>query len=172
MYFVVDVEADGPIPGDYSMVSLGAVAVDDALDKTFYAEFPPISDDWSPEALGVSGWTRAGHEAVQTDPKNEMQRFATWLHNTAKGQRAIFVSDNLAFDWQWVNWYFHHFIQHNPFGFSGRRIGDVWAGWKGNMRNGSEWKKFRKTKHTHNPVDDAKGNAEAILYMRDQGIKL
>jgi hypothetical protein len=24
---------------------------------------------------------------------------------------------------------------------------------------------LRKTKHTHNPVDDAKGNAEALLHM-------
>lgn len=32
---MVDVEADGPIPGDYSMISLGAVRVDDTLECTF-----------------------------------------------------------------------------------------------------------------------------------------
>jgi hypothetical protein len=26
-YIMVDIEADGPIPGDYSMISLGAVLV-------------------------------------------------------------------------------------------------------------------------------------------------
>jgi len=25
----------------------------------------------------------------------------------------------------------------------------------------------RRSKHTHNPVDDARGNAEALLHMRD-----
>jgi hypothetical protein len=30
------------------------------------------------------------------------------------------------------------------------------------------FKHLRKTKHTHNPVDDAKGNAEAVLYMRNE----
>ena len=27
---------------------------------------------------------------------------------------------------------------------------------------------LRKTRHTHHPVDDAKGNAEAMLVMRDE----
>jgi hypothetical protein len=27
------------------------------------------------------------------------------------------------------------------------------------------FKHLRVTKHTHNPVDDARGNAEALLYM-------
>lgn len=35
-YIMVDVESDGPIPGDYSMISFGAVVVDETLDKTFY----------------------------------------------------------------------------------------------------------------------------------------
>ena len=35
-YVMVDIEADGPIPGDYSMVCLGAVVVEPALERTFY----------------------------------------------------------------------------------------------------------------------------------------
>lgn len=31
---------------------------------------------------------------------------------------------------------------------------------------------LRKTKHTHNPVDDAIGNAEALLQMKDMGLKI
>lgn len=37
-YIMVDIESDGPIPGDYSMISLGAVLVDTTLDKTFYGQ--------------------------------------------------------------------------------------------------------------------------------------
>jgi hypothetical protein len=36
----------------------------------------------------------------------------------------------------------------------------------------ASWKQLRDTKHTHNPVDDAKGNAEAILKMKDMGLKI
>jgi hypothetical protein len=31
----------------------------------------------------------------------------------------------------------------------------------------ANFKRLRKTKHTHHPVDDAKGNSEALLHMRD-----
>jgi hypothetical protein len=37
-YVMVDVEADGPIPGDYSMLCFGAVIVEPALDRTFYGQ--------------------------------------------------------------------------------------------------------------------------------------
>ena len=30
---IVDVESDGPIPGDYSMISFGAVIVEEKLDR-------------------------------------------------------------------------------------------------------------------------------------------
>lgn len=57
-YVMVDVESDGPIPGDYSMISFGAVLANDALDKTFYGQLRPISDKYIPEALAVSNHTR------------------------------------------------------------------------------------------------------------------
>jgi len=57
-YIMVDVEADGPIPGDHSMVFFGAIVVEPALDRTFYGRLKPISDKWIPEALQVSGFTR------------------------------------------------------------------------------------------------------------------
>jgi hypothetical protein len=32
---------------------------------------------------------------------------------------------------------------------------------------------LRRTKHSHNPVDDAKGNAEALLTMKEKfGLKI
>ncbi|PPJ40817.1 exonuclease, partial [Pseudoxanthomonas sp. KAs_5_3] len=35
------------------------------------------------------------------------------------------------------------------------------------------FKHHRKTKHTHNPVDDAKGNAEALLSIKaEYGLKI
>ena len=57
-YVMVDVESDGPIPGDYSMIALGAVLVDPTLAKRFSGRLKPISERWIPEALGVSGYSR------------------------------------------------------------------------------------------------------------------
>jgi len=79
----------------------------------------------------------------------------------------IFVSDNPAYDWQWINYWFWHTLKRNPFGHSARRIGDFYAGLVGDFHAASKWKKLRITKHTHNPVDDATGNLEAFKRMLD-----
>jgi hypothetical protein len=167
-FIVVDVEADGPIPHKYSMVSFGAVIVDSSLSKTFYGQVKPISKEYIPEALAISGHTRLEHETFD-DPTLVMTDFKQWINENSNG-RPIFVSDNLAFDWQWINYYFHFFISGNPFGFSGRRIGDLYAG----MQHDTfvNWKYLRVTKHDHNPVNDAIGNAEALLKMKEMGLKI
>lgn len=72
---MVDVEADGPIPGDFSMISFGAVLVDDKLDTTFYGKLRPVSDTFIPEALAVSGYTR-NETLLFDDPKAVMEDFA------------------------------------------------------------------------------------------------
>ena len=169
-YIIVDVEADGPIPAQFSMVSFGAVVFDDRLDRTFYGKTRPISDRFVPEALAVSGFTREQHLGFD-DPKAVMESFAAWLAQESKG-RPVFVSDNVAFDWQFINYYFHRFLERNPFGFSGRRIGDLYAGLVKDASRATEWKKYRVTAHTHNPVDDARGNAEALKKFRELGLKI
>lgn len=165
---VVDVEADGPAPHLYSMVSFGAVIVEPSLSKTFYGETKPISEEWIPEALAVSGFSREKHETFR-DPEPVMIEFAEWLDKNSKG-RPVFISDNVAFDWQWINYYFHRYLGRNPFGFSGRRIGDLYCGMERDLF--TNWKHLRDTRHDHNPVNDAKGNAEALLKMKAMGLRM
>lgn len=166
---VVDVESDGPIPGDYSMISFGAVLVDEELNKTFYGKLKPISEKWIPEALAVSGFTR--DETLSfAEPKSVMESFQTWLNQHCQS-KPLFFSDNNGFDWQFINWYFHHFTGANPFGYSSTNISSLYKGMMSDMFK--NFKHLRKTKHTHNPVDDAMGNAEALLYMKhEMGLKI
>lgn len=168
-YFMVDVETDGPIPGDYSMVSFGAVLVTPGLDQAFYGQLRPISDRWVPEALAVSGHSREDALGFD-DPTAVMERFAAWIGEHSRG-RALFISDNNGFDWQFINWYFHHFLGHNPFGFSSTNLGSLYKGLqKDTFVN---FKHLRQTAHTHHPVDDARGNAEALLHMKQvMGLKI
>jgi DNA polymerase III epsilon subunit-like protein len=167
-YIVVDVEADGDIPHKYSMVCFGAVVVEPSLSKTFYGKTKPISELWKPDALAISGFSREEHEKFD-DPYEVMKAFNEWVRENTKG-KPIFISDNLAFDWQWINWYFHNYLGENPFGWSGRRIGDLYCGMVKDTY--AKWKWMRQTKHSHHPVDDAKGNAEALLQMQDKGLKI
>lgn len=89
---------------------------------------------------------------------------AGWVKRHTEG-RATFVSDNPAFDWQWVATEFARVGIENPFGFSARRIGDFSAGLQRNFRDANSWKRHRKTTHDHNPVNDARGNAEALWHL-------
>jgi DNA polymerase III alpha subunit (gram-positive type) len=168
VYVLVDVEADGPIPGDYSMICFGAVIVREGLEEAFYGRLKPISDKWIPDALAVSGFTREVTLGFD-DPKSVMDDFARWIKHNAKG-RALFVSDNNGFDWQFINWYFWRFTGGNPFGYSSTNLGSLYKGMVKDMSQ--NFKHLRKTAHTHHPVDDARGNAEALLEIKAMGLKI
>ena len=160
-YVMVDVETDGPIPADYSMLCLGAVVVDENLDKRFYGQLKPISEQWIPDALKISGFSRNQTQQFD-DPKEVMEKFSAWIEVSCTGA-PIFISDNNGFDWQFVNYYFHHFLGNNPFGFSSTNLGSLY---KGLVKDTSKnFKHLRNTAHTHDPLDDAVGNAEALLHM-------
>ncbi|MEI3800902.1 MULTISPECIES: 3'-5' exoribonuclease domain-containing protein [unclassified Chitinophaga] len=168
-FIMVDVETDGPIPGDYSMISFGAVLVNEQLNQSFYGQLKPISTKFIPEALAVSNHTREETLGFN-DPAQVMQDFKQWITSVSK-DRPIFISDNNGFDWMFICWYFHHFIGENPFGFSSQNLGSLYKGiTKDTFQT---FKHLRQTTHTHHPVDDAKGNAEALLTMkREMGLKI
>lgn len=168
---VIDVESDGQVPHLYSMVCFGAIVVEKGLNRTFYGQTAPISDNYDPEALAVSGFTREEHLQFP-DPRDTMVEFYEWLESVSGGKRMVMFSDNNGYDWSFINYYMHRFCGDNkPLGWSSRRIGDLYCGLK--KDSSARWKHLRKTKHTHHPVDDAKGNAEAILYMKHHmGLKI
>ena len=148
----VDCEATGPCPGKGELTEFGAV--DYASRQTFHGvlfESRPQADN--PALSEVIG------EAF--DPVTVFTDFEQWLLSVTSG-RCIFVSDNPAYDFQWINYGFHHAIGRNPFGHSGRRISDFYAGLVGDFSNSQAWKRLRITPHDHNPVNDAMGNVEAF----------
>ena len=139
----VDVEGKGPAPGlnNAEKFEWGAVAC--GSHETFHA-------------IGAT--------------KENFKLFDEWLRQwdspTVPYAKAVkFVSDNPAYDWQFINYYFPLHLGRNPFGHSARRIGDFYAGLVGDWYAASKWKALRITKHTHHPVDDAMGNVEAFERM-------
>lgn len=168
-YFVVDVESDGPLLGVNSMICFGAVKVDEELKTTFYGQVEPISDIYDEETLSISGFSRIQHESFN-NVTVVFKEFYKWILENSIGQ-PILISDNNQYDGSWINYYFLRFVGSNPFGYSSRRLGDLFCSIKGNVL--TKWKHLRITEHTHYQVDDAKRNAEIILYMRDKlGLKI
>lgn len=155
---VIDVEATGPHPVEYSLIQIGAYSVN---GEEFSVKMRPREGTkCDPKALKAIGVTE---EEIMTWPAPEwaMQRFMRFLTEPRRNLRPVW-SDNPAFDWQFINAYLHMYCGENPLGFSMRRIGDLYAGHMQDVGASTKWKKLRDTKHTHDALDDAKGNAEAL----------
>ena len=155
----VDVEATGNSPINGTMTEFGAV--DYNTRQTFHGviwESRPTDDN--PAVSVITGEQVAPLEAV-------MANFVRWLDSLGRG-RPIFVSDNPAYDFQWINAAFDAAGIENPFGHSARRISDFWAGLNRNWSNTQDWKRYRVTPHDHNPVHDALGNAEAFRHILEE----
>lgn len=151
------------------MICFGAVVVEQGLERSFYRQLKPISERFLQDALAVSGFSREETNEFP-DPAETMGDFAKW-RSDLKTDRLMFIADNNGFDWQFVNWYFHHFLGKNPFGFSSTNLGSLYKGLVNDTFK--NFKHLRKTRHTHHPVDDAKGNAEALLHMKHElGLKI
>lgn len=170
IYISVDIEASGPVPATYSMLSLGAAPVDDPK-QTFYVELKPTSDRIVPEAMKVVGRTMADFAERGREPKEAMLAFRDWLVLIAKAGKPVFVGFNASFDWAFVNFYFHYYLGENPFGFGGIDIKSYYMGMSGctwddtrSSRIASDLK--GPTPHTHNALDDAVEQAEMFRRMR------
>src|SRR4051812_26271760 len=116
IYFSGDVEADGPVPGPYSMLSFG-LAVAGVYDgfvlqpsepsgPTFYAELKPISQHYEPDALAVSGLDRAALLTEGRTPSDAMTEAATWVREQAGDRRPVLVGFPAVYDWMFLYWYF------------------------------------------------------------------
>lgn len=168
----VDVEASGPAPRQGDLLSFGCVVIEPSLSHQFYSGFMKpecgFYDEGAYKAIGV---TREQHENAPSSIENQMLQFEQWVTNLTQiwpGRRIVMVSDNPGFDFMWMTFECWDKLGYNPFGHSARRIGDVWSGLRGRYIETQGWKKLRKTKHTHNALDDALGNAEAWLAMWEQ----
>ncbi|HEY5721587.1 MAG TPA: 3'-5' exoribonuclease [Allosphingosinicella sp.] len=146
------------------MINFGAFVIEPSLERGYRSRvIEPYSDSFDPGAYAAIRLSREEHvESAEISLAEAMLDFAAWLGELTK-DRPVFWSDNPAFDWQWINHGFAVAGMRNPFGFSARRIGDLYAGLKRSVRNTQGWKKLRRTDHDHDPLNDAKGNAEALI---------
>jgi hypothetical protein len=157
-WIFVDVEARGRSPVSGIMTEFGAVH--EPSRKSFHGVLFEGEPDPNNPAVPVVG------KQVATD-KEVAELFAAWLKKVGGNERPVFVSDNVAWDWQWIAAMFDRADMDNPFGHSGRRISDFWAGLQNNWGDTQSWKRFRVTPHDHNPVHDAMGNVEAFQRIKE-----
>lgn len=174
-YFSVDIESSGPIPGKYSMLSLGACLVDDP-QESFYVELQPISEEFIPDAMRVSGFDLSRLRAGGRSPLAAMQDFRGWIERVAGEAKPVFVGFNGCYDWQFVNWYLDTYAGGNPFGFGGIDIKSYFMGLTGKPWNASSSSQLPPefqpdTPQTHNALDDARAQGSIFAKMRAASAK-
>jgi len=172
IFISVDVESSGPIPGEYSLLSIGACVVGSSKD-TFYKELVPTSSNFVPESLEVTGFTLKGLEKSGENPEIAMRQFADWVYLVSNGRTPVFVALNAPFDWSFINYYFYLFKCDNPFGFTALDIKALFMG-----LTGSNWKDTRSSKINeyfqisavgdHNALNDAKAQAELFKMVLEK----
>lgn len=179
LYISVDVEADGPIPGPYSMLSFGMAACGtsdgrdftplDPAESTFYAELKPISDEYVPEALAVSGLDRDLLAAEGREPAEAMNAATAWVTEVTAAANAspVLVAYPLGFDWMFLYWYWTRFADTgSPFGHSRHLdLKSLYAAKANAMVTRSTKRQMppellSDQPHTHNALDDAIEQAE------------
>ena len=171
IYVIVDIETDGPVPGLYSMLSIGAVASTDTEQVSeFYRKITPY-EEAKPDPDTMEWW-KAHPDVwaeVTTDaesPEVVMRDFLNWIKSL--GAKPIFVAQPIEFDFNFVCWYLHKFVQENPFSdytgiqrtldmasFSAGKFNLPLSRARGNQLPAS----FRDgmPEHSHKAIDDARG---------------
>jgi ribonuclease T len=168
----VDIESAGPIPEEYSMLSIGACVVgkEDEKENNFYVELQPISDKYETGALEVTGFSIDYLKDHGTPIKEAMINFSDWIIKVSDKKRPIFVGSPVVFDWSFVNYYFHKFIGSNPFGLSGLDLKSLWIGKTNSKWNATGIKAIKKVLglehlvHSHNALEDAK--EQALIFAK------
>jgi hypothetical protein len=122
IYISVDIEADGPCPGIYSMLSFGAAAfngIDEIPLDTFSANLSKLAmAQEHPDTMVFWAKNPEAYAATRRElqnPEDAMPAFVRWLK--AFGVRPVFVGYPAAFDSLFVFWYLHAFAKENPFGW-------------------------------------------------------
>lgn len=178
VFISVDVETAGPIPGEFSMLSIGACVVSDPQAE-FECTLKPINDNADPAALEVTGLSLEELRRTGREPDAAMRSFAEWVGRVAGPDAApVFVGFNAPFDWSFVNYYFHRFTGANPFGFTALDIKALWMGVSGcswtDTRSSQMARQLKPTtRGDHDALHDAQHQAELfrLALSRRQALK-
>ena len=126
VYFCIDCEASGPVPGLFNLISLGVVEVrrnpatgKHARGASRYWEIKTSYPGWEAEAEGIHKLSRAHLDQNGVEAKAMLEDLRKFTLGICKeNEKPLFVGHNAPFDWMFVNYYFHAFGVKNPYGYN------------------------------------------------------
>lgn len=164
IYVSTDIEADGPIPGEYSMLSFGSAAftAEGVLLSTYTANLELLSGAAVDE--NTKQFWKENREAYNVtriatrEPWDVMPEYVKWLKRLPG--RPIFVGYPAGFDFTFIYYYLMRFAGESPFGFACLDI-KTYAmavlGWRFTETAKRDMPRswFSGEPHTHVALDDA-----------------
>lgn len=194
-YISIDVEADGPVPGLSSMLSLGAAAfhldgkkptvpVDTfsanlvclhdliVAGQRVYPMAKPSEDTMAWWATQPEAWAACRKDPE--DPTIVMHRFVEWCRSL--GRNLIVIGYPVTYDFMWVYWYTMAFGgladgERCPFGFQGLDLKTLAAEkLRCDFRDATKRRMPRAwfhgaPKHNHEALTDAIGQGIMFVHM-------
>lgn len=172
VYISIDIEADGPIPSENSMLSLGAAAylADGTLLDKFQVNLEQL-EGAKPNPVTMNEFWEKNPEAWeaatsdQVDPETAMKAFVTWVvqqQGNSPRRTPVAVAYPAGFDWTFVYWYLLKFVGRSPFSFACLDVKTLAMavmnkhGYRSSSKRNMPKNWFPKDlPHTHVAVDDA-----------------
>lgn len=179
-FIAVDVESDGPIPGVYSMLSLGAVAMDEEGNvlSTFSENLETLRGARQDEAT-MKFWDEFpdAYAATRVNPKPPMLAMRDFVNWFRRFDNPVFVFYPAKFDATMIYWYMVAFVpEMNSF----RLWPDMYdmktmaamlmrtnVGGAYKSRWPKRWKRPSNI-HTHVALEDAVEQAEQFIKMYNE----
>ena len=174
-YVSIDIEADGPIPGPHSMLSLGAVAFDTEGNEigSWYANFDLLPDS-QPHPDTEKFWQQHSSQYAVTrvntrPPVEAMTDFSSWVKNLPG--LPVAVAAPAGFDFTWVYWYLMRFTGSSPFSFSCIDVKSVAMAllrvpYRQSVKRNWHRHWFSNLPHTHHALNDAREQGISWCRMR------
>lgn len=173
VYIVVDIEASGPSPVQYALLSIGACKVGPP-PQTFYVQLQPDKAAFTQEAMAVNRLSLEKLAVEGLPPAEAMQQFADWVKRIVpEDARPVFTAFNAPFDWMFVDHYFNLYLGRNPLGHSALDIKAYFMGMQGVSWGDTSYEQISqqylgKRDLTHHALDDAINGAEIFQALLDE----
>lgn len=121
LYVSTDIETNGPIPGEYSMLSFGSAAFtkDKKIVSTFSANLETLPGA-KEDAETMQWWQNQPEAWIECQknkqaPEKAMKEYVKWLNGLAG--KPVFVAYPASFDFSYIYWYLTKFTGECPFSF-------------------------------------------------------
>ncbi len=176
-YVSTDIEADGPIPGPHSMLSIGSAAFDPEgnVVGTFTANLEML-DGAAGHPSTMQWWSTQPEawEAARADlrPVEEtMLEYCAWVE--ALPGKPVFVGYPAAYDFMFVYWYLMRFVGRSPFSHAAldlKTYAMVLLGteYRRTVKRVMPERWFEGAEHTHVALEDAVGQGRLFIQMLKQ----